>query len=161
MADDATRGRVHRFLRGEAHDANGRLLADTLAFDDQRIESVHDFVQWLFPLREASQAVPGSPVLGASEAAAIRADPLARQGLGAALDRMSRFYGETNGWLRSFDHNHLRITRIITAVGDLLGAAEAQAFHARIIDRNTAFGSPVNQTSLRYWRQALERNVVP
>lgn len=33
------------------------------------IEAVHDFIQWCFPLREASRAVPGAPVLGADAAA--------------------------------------------------------------------------------------------
>ena len=148
--------RIHAFLRGDGTDARGRRLADVLAFDDAAIEGVHDFIQWLFPLAEASRAVPGSPVLTAGEAAAIRADPKALEGLRAAVARMRRFYEQTDGWLTGFDHNHLRITRIITATRTLLGDAEASAFHAAVTARNAAAGSPVNRQSLRFWQQALD-----
>ena len=148
-------GSIHSFLRGAGRDGSGRLLADVLAFDDTQIEAVHNFIQWLFPLPEASRAVLGAPVLGAAEAAEIRADQAARAGLTAALARMSRFYETTNAWLVPYDHNHLRITRILTAVKTLLGADEAAAFHALILARNEAAGGPVNRTSLSYWARAL------
>lgn len=148
-------GPIHAFLRGDGRDGRGRLLADVLAFDDARIEAVHDFIQWLFPLPEASRAVPGSPVLGDAEAAAIRADPQALAGLHAGLARMTRFYAETNGWLVPFDHNHLRITRIIAAVRSLLGREDAAAFHAAIVARNDTAGGPVNPDSPRHWDRAL------
>ena len=150
-------GPIHAFLAGTGRDGSGRSLADILAFDDARIEGVHDFIQWCFPLPEASRAVPGAPVLARAEAEAIRGDPAAREGLRAALARMIRFYDETDGWLRGHDHNHLRITRILTAVGDLLGLDEAQAFHARVAARNEAAGRPINRDSLRYWKAALGR----
>ncbi|MBB5695047.1 opioid growth factor receptor-related protein [Muricoccus pecuniae] len=147
--------RLHDFLRGEGRDGRGRRLSDVLAFDDDGIEGVHDFIQWLFPSREGSRAVPGSPVLGEEEAAAIRADPRALEGLRAAAARMARFYVETDGWLVPFDHNHLRITRIIAALRDLLGREEAEAFHAAVAARNREAGGPVNADSLRYWARAL------
>jgi hypothetical protein len=153
--DKAIAGPIHAFLTGRGRDGRGRSLAEVLAFDDARIEGVHDFIQWLFPLDEPSRAVPGAPVLGAAEAAAIRADPAARAGLLAARDRMLRFYSQTGGWLTPFDHNHLRITRILTALRDLVGPEEARAFHERIVALDQAAGSPVNPGSLDYWRRAV------
>jgi hypothetical protein len=148
-------GPIHAFLAGSGRDGAGRRLADVLAFDDARIEGVHDFIQWCFPLPEASRAVPGAPVLTPAEAAAIRADPAAQEGLRAAQARMRRFYAGTDAWLRPFDHNHLRITRILTALRDLLSPQEAEAFHAFVTERNVAAGSPVNPDSLRYSTAAL------
>ncbi|WP_204320283.1 hypothetical protein, partial [Proteus vulgaris] len=75
-------------------------------------------------------------MLAPGEAEAIRADPEARAGLARALARMERFYGSTDDWLSAFDHNHLRITRIVAAARDLLGAAEARVFHAHVSARN-------------------------
>ncbi len=150
-----THGPIHAFLRGTGRDGRGRLLSDVLAFDDARIEAVHDFIQWLFPLAEASRTVPGAPVLGAVEAAAIRGDPQAQAGFRAGLERMVRFYADTDGWLTGYDHNHLRITRIIAATRNLLGVAEAFAFYTGIFGRNVALGGPVNRESLRYWDAAL------
>lgn len=148
-------GAIHAFLSGRGR-GNGRLLEDVIAFDDARIEAVHDFIQWCFPLAEASRAVRGAPVLTRSEAEAIRADEQARDGVRAALERMSRFYAETDGWLRGHDHNHLRITRIITAVRDLLGPEEAKAFHDLVSERNEEAGLPINRGSLTFWLRALK-----
>ncbi|TGE02377.1 opioid growth factor receptor-related protein [Methylobacterium nonmethylotrophicum] len=154
--DEAIAGPIHAFLASQGRDARGRTLATVLDFDDARIESTHDFIQWLFPLREASQAVPGSPVLGEAEAEAIRRDRMAQAGLMAARVRMMRFYVLTRGWLTAFDHNHLRITRILTSLRDLVGLEEARAFLADILRLNEAAGSPVNPESLAYWRRAVE-----
>jgi hypothetical protein len=148
---------VQAFLAGSGPDGAGRHLSQVLAFDDARIEGVHDFIQWCFPLREASLAVPGAPVLSRAEAEAIRGDPVALSGLRAALGRMTRFYAETDGWLRSHDHNHLRITRILTALSDLLGAEAAGEFHAFVTARNAGAGGPINPVSLRYWESALHK----
>ncbi|GJE16582.1 hypothetical protein [Methylobacterium marchantiae] len=148
-------GPIHAFLAGTGRDGARRTLADVVAFDDARIEGVHDFVQWCFPLSEASRAVPGAPVLGSEEADAIRADPIAQEGLRSALARMTEFYTRTDGWLRAYDHNHLRITRILAATRRLLGPDEAAAFHAFVTKRNEDAGSPVNADSLRYWGSAL------
>jgi hypothetical protein len=146
---------IHGFLRGDGLDGRGRRLAEVLAFDDYRIEAVHDFIQWLFPLPEPSRAVPGSPVLEPEEAAAIRADPLALEGFRAGLARMARFYAATDHWLTPADHNHLRISRIIAATRNLLGREAAAAFRAAIAARNEAAGRPINPTSLHHWERAL------
>lgn len=152
-----TAGPLHAFLAGHGRDGAGRLLAEVVAFDDAQVEGVHDFIQWCFPLAEASRAVPGAPVLTSAEAAAIRADPAARAGLLGALDRMTRFYAGTEGWLCSHDHNHLRISRIIAATRDLVGHDAAAAFHAFVLDRNRDAGAPIDRGSLRYWDSALAR----
>ena len=148
-------GRVHAFLRGEGRDGRGRTLAEVLAWDDAELEGVHDYIQWLFPLMEASRAVPGSPVLDATEAAAIRDDRGALAGLREARDRMTLFYARTDRWLSDFDHNHLRITRIITALGTLLGPEEALKFYGRVTALNALAGGPVNAGSLGHWERAL------
>ncbi|WP_342153208.1 opioid growth factor receptor-related protein [Methylorubrum sp. SB2] len=148
-------GPVHAFLAGTGRDGAGRLLADVIAFDDARIEGVHDFIQWCFPLPEASRAVPGAPVLTPTEAEAVRADPAALEGLRAATARMARFYESTDGWLRAYDHNHLRITRILTALRDLIGRDAARDFHELVMKRVQAAGTPVNADSLTYWQRAL------
>lgn len=149
-------GPIHAFLAGRGFDASGRVLVDVLGFDDTRIEAVHDFIQWCFPLLEASRAVPGAPVLTPAEAEAIRADPEALAGLAAALDRMRRFYAATDRWLAPYDHNHLRITRILTAVRRLLGDAAARDFHAFVTQRNAAAGAPINPGSLGFWLAAID-----
>ena len=41
---------VVAFYRLEAPDARGRMLHDIWRWDSARLETVHDYIQWLFPL---------------------------------------------------------------------------------------------------------------
>ena len=69
------------FLEGYDVDARGRKLHEIWEFSDNQIESTHDFIQWLFPLTEPSQAQPDAPVLDAEEIPLIRASALASKNM--------------------------------------------------------------------------------
>ncbi len=146
---------AHVFLSGQGRDAAGRTIETVLAFDDRRLESAHDYIQWLFPLTEPSAAVPGSPVLGPADVAAIRADADAGRNLDRAATLMRGFYDRTSAWLVPHDHNHLRITRILRSLTLLRDPATAEAFLRPILQRNEEAGSPVSSRSLGFWRQAF------
>jgi hypothetical protein len=148
-------GPLHAFLAGSGTDGRGRTVDAVLAFDDGALERHHDYIQWLFPLDTPSMAQPGSPVLSAAEAAAIRADPRAVATLRRAAAVMLGFYARQRHWLTHGDHNHLRITRIVKSLDSLVGHEDAKAFLTAILAHNAAAGAPVNPTSLRYWREAL------
>ena len=142
------------FLDGSGVDGAGRTHADVLALDDRELERRHDFVQWLFPLPEASAAGPGSPVLTKADVEAARGSAATQANLRAAAARMLAFYRATEHWLAPFDHNHLRITRIVRSLRLLVGAPEADAFRAAVLERVRAVGAPVNARSLAYWAAA-------
>jgi hypothetical protein len=145
---------VAGFLAGGGVDHAGRAIADVLAFDDATLEARHDFIQWLFPLAEPSGAVPSSPVLSAADVAAIRASAAAQANLRAGAERMLGFYQASGAWLRGYDHNHLRITRIIKSLRLLAGDSEADGFRAAICELARARGARINATTLRYWDSA-------
>lgn len=145
---------LHAFLSGIGRDSRGRLAADVLCFSNEQLEEVHDYIQWLFPLPTRSAAQPAAPVLTQAEIDAIRADPRALDTLQKATERMLQFYKDTNGWLTSHDHNHLRITRIIHSLRLLVGPEEAQRFHKDILALDYVAGCPVNTRSLRFWAEA-------
>jgi len=151
---DTAMGPLHAFLAGTGRDSRGRHVADVLAFSDEQLEGVHDYIQWLFPLPTRSAAQPDAPVLTESEIRAIGNDPVAVETLRRATERMLRFYGSTGWWLTWQDHNHLRITRIIRSLKLLVGAAEAQRFHKAILDMHAAAGAPINPRSLQFWSEA-------
>jgi hypothetical protein len=152
MASSA--GPLHAFLAGTGRDSRGRLAADVLGFSDEPLEEVHDYIQWLFPLPTCSGAQPRAPVLTQAEIDAIRADPSAQDTLRRAAGRMLSFYRNTRWWLTPYDHNYLRITRIIHSLRILSGPEEAQRFHKAVLALNDAAGSPVNARSLEYWADA-------
>ncbi|MGE3830465.1 MAG: opioid growth factor receptor-related protein [Parvibaculaceae bacterium] len=143
------------FLSGKGQDHRGRTLDDLLALDDAALEYLHDYVQWLFPLPESSRFNARAPVLSAKDIAVLRADAVAAANLRRAATRMLSFYDANDHWLTAFDHNHLRITRIIRCLALILGRDEAETFHRRIEARVVAAGEPVNAESRRYWREAI------
>lgn len=143
-----------RFLTGEGRDHRGRRLADVLAFDDSALELNHDYIQWLFPSPETSRFSADAPVLGAADIAALGTSSAAQANLRCARDRMLVFYRANDHWLTAFDHNHLRITRIIRCLALCLGREEARRFHDEILALVEAAGNPVSAEALRYWRDA-------
>jgi hypothetical protein len=143
------------FLGGRGTDHRGRGLHDLVAFSDDRLEAVHDYIQWLFPLPERSGAQPGSPVLTEADVAVVRADVAAQANLRDATLRMLAFYRTRHDWLRAHDHNHLRISRIVRSLGLLVGPEAASGFHAEILALNAAAGSPVDAHNVAYWNRAL------
>jgi hypothetical protein len=146
--------RLHSFVNGQVADHRGRTVADILALPDTRLETVHDYIQWLFPLPERSGAQPDAPVLTREDIVAIRDDPAALANLRAATERMLAFFRANPHWLRSHDHNHLRISRIIRSLALLVGPDEARAFRAAVLAMNKEAGSPVDPGNVRYWQQA-------
>lgn len=150
----ARSGTVVAFLEGEGPDAAGRTLLEVLAMDNAALEQRHDFIQWLFPLREPSRAVPDAPVLTDDEVEAIRDSSMAQIALAAATDRMTAFYRMTHDWLMPNDHNHLRITRIIRSLRLLVGDDQADAFKATILSMVETTRAPVSARSRGYWQTA-------
>jgi hypothetical protein len=156
MSREGVLSPLHAFLAGKGSDGRGRNIRDVLAFTDDQLEHVHDFVQWLFPLPVPSRAQPHSPILEGTDLEDIRQDPDAIANLRLAADLMLGFYGRTGAWLQWQDHNHLRISRILQSLRLLLGRAEAHHFYDRIDVMNRAAGSPVNPLSVQFWRRALD-----
>lgn len=142
------------FLTGAGTDGAGRDIFDVLAMDDAAIEQGHDFIQWLFPLRERSGANPNAPVLTDDEVEEIRESPAAQASLAAGTDRLAVFYQRNGHWLTASDHNHLRITRIIKSLRLLRGDELADAFRTFILARAEEAGSPIGKPTLGFWARA-------
>lgn len=163
-----------RFYAGGPDD-RGRTLDDILAWDDARLEAVHDFVQWVFPSPEPSAFNASAPVLSAADIAAFRDDPALRARLLAAFRRMVRFYGFDLGgdgarpdvsqapgfaarareWVTPGNHNMLRITRVLRCLTLLGLPAHARAFLAALERLYDAGSAPaIGAVTLRHWRDA-------
>ena len=116
------------FLGGIGPDSHGRLLNDIWAFSDAEIERTHNFIQWLFPLAEASLSVPGAPTLTSDETAALRLSVAAKTSIVESADWYTAFLSRNSHWKAKYDHNHLRITRAIKALRLLVSDEEANRF---------------------------------
>ena len=163
-----------RFHAGVAPDDRGRRIQEILNWGDDRLESVHDYIQWLFPLPERSAFNPGAPVLTQTDIAAFRRPEL-RASLEAAFRRMLDFYGfeavETEGglqiirsrqfsrqaanWLNAGNHNLLRISRILRSLTLLGLEPEGRAFLAALEALYDGEGAQIGAVPLSYWREAV------
>ena len=65
---------------------------------------------------------------------------------------MLLFYQRTHAWRRPFDHNHLRITRIIKSLRLLCGDVLADDFRDAILV--LAAQAPIDPSARRFWDAA-------
>jgi hypothetical protein len=152
--------RITGFLSGDAPDGEGRTLANIQQWSDQRLESVHDFIQWMFPLMEPSPVNPGAPVLDEGTIAEIRSRPELQEAVRGSFRRMRRFYEGSRHWISPGNHNHLRITRILKCLRLLGLDAEASEFFAYlkgIYDEEQRKPRPgITARSFEFWRDAAK-----
>ena len=164
----------------QAPDSSRRTLSTILAWDDSELEYCHNYIQWLFPLPEISMIAPSAPVITRLTFDAFRARPELRSRMRDALRRMCRFYGfdfhgpeeqddfrieklgsrgfeaRARNWVMRFNHNHLRITRIIRSLR-VLGLEEEARVFFEALEGVHGESNKISDKSLMFWRRAMER----
>jgi hypothetical protein len=168
MSDSA----LVRFYRGAAPDGSGRTLARVWAWSDAELEAVHDYIQWLFPLPEASNFNDAAPLLTSADIAAFRASELLRDNLRISFGRMLDFYGfvltaerailrgpdfaaRAQNWLRPLNHNFLRLTRILRASALLGLGDEARALLLCLEELYQGHAEIIGARTMAFWRGAI------
>lgn len=143
---------IVEFLEGTGIDNHGRCLDQVVAEDDEYWERTHNFIQWLFPLDEESRSVRGSPVLVEENMLAIRESESARNNLQRSVTRYKDFLAGTNNWRSEYDHNHLRISRVIKCLRLLVSDEEVNTFKYWVAGQLGDQIDLINSESKRYWR---------
>lgn len=69
------------------------------------------------------------------------------------VQRRKRF----RNWVMPFNHNHLRITRIIRSLRVLGNGREAKAFFEALKEVDRRYPGRIGRRSLMYWQRAAER----
>lgn len=162
---------VIAFYSGSGADAAGRSIEEVWSWDHRRLDLIHDFIQWLFPLPEPSRFNPEAPLLTAADIAAFRADAVLQDRVRISLDLMLGFLGlcrdgakimrgagfarEAAHWLNPANHNHLRLTRILLFLGHAGLADEAAGLLACLEDIAAHEGAgEILPRTLEFWRGA-------
>jgi hypothetical protein len=169
---------IIEFYSGAQPDHRGRYLNEIQGSPDAQLESVHDYIQWLFPLPERSGFNVAAPVLTHESIHAFRTRPELQEKLRASFLRMMNFYGfearlgervmvtrapnfaaKAAGWLSPGDHNHLRITRILRCLTVLGLEAAAMAFFDCLCeiyeDEQNKPLPAISDKTMRYWKEAV------
>lgn len=163
---------IRSYLGYGGMDHRRRTLGQSLAWDDEMLESTHDFVQWWFPLIEPSSFNPDAPVASRLEFEELSVDEHVRAGVERAMHRMLSFYGlrqtasgvikkagqwdrRSQNWAFTQNHNDLRITRILKSLCLLGHRQNAEALLVVLEGVITQERDPNDQGPLIFWREAL------
>ena len=143
------------FLERQGIDHAGRTLPQIWNFNDLEIENTHDFIQWVFPLNEASGRISAAQPLDRWEVKVIIVSDLARESLCISAEWFLKFLKRNNHWIVHYNHNHLRISRILKSLV-LLGLSEtAKEFHCELIQHLDKNQSKIDRKALDIWRSSL------
>jgi len=160
------------FYKGAGTDHRGRTLSGILAFSDAELESCHDYIQWLFPLRSASPYNPEAPVVDGAVQQAFTTDQALQGELHRALLRMLQFYGvvlretpqgfellmpqdvQDFHWMNSDNHNHKRLSRMLGSLKILGLETHVAALWQGLQRLAMAHPECISSATLTHWRLA-------
>ncbi|MDB0014516.1 opioid growth factor receptor-related protein [Alphaproteobacteria bacterium] len=139
------------FLEGKTPDHRGRILAMLLQQTDYQAEATHDYIQWMFPLDEPSRSVNGVPLLTELEIDEIRQSSLAQANLGESARWFIGFLERNDHWITKYNHNHLRITRVIRSLRLLASDMAADEFRDKVLALAGDNLNLVDQKARGFW----------
>lgn len=164
------------FYLGDRSDSEGRMIEDMWLWDYRKLEYTHDYIQWLFPLKQKSGFNRNAPVLNEQIIQAFNTNEQLRMRLLKSLKLMLGFYGlqcneagsadieitksdeyperKTN-WINLRNHNYLRLTRILTSL-KLLGLGKyALALYKCLEQIYSEESKSIGSETYSYWKKAV------
>jgi len=164
------------FYLNKQTDSEGRLLREIWEWDNDELEAEHDYIQWLFPLRETTVHNPNAPIVNDTVIEAFSNDPLLRRNLLQSLNLMLRFYGlamndaegknivitladeydsRNSVWLKKYNHNYLRLTRILKCLM-IFGLEEySEALYECLLKIYDEEEDKIGEETLQFWIDAV------
>jgi len=161
---------IIEFYAGISPDRQGRKLEEIWQQDHQWLEKTHDYIQWLFPLRDKSRFNPHAPILTEIDIQTFKDHQDLKLRLEHSFKLMLAFYGlklqttvilaesfseRKQQWLHWGNHNHMRITRILKSL-QLLGLEpHAQLFFNCLEQIYSTEKGAITNLTFSYWRDAV------
>jgi hypothetical protein len=160
------------FYLGERSDPGGRKIQEIWEWDFEQLECAHDYIQWLFPTSEKSAFNSDAPIVDGSIIDVFQSNPKLGENLRRSLIVMLHFYGfqlnegaitksenysiRKAEWICLFDHNYLRITRILKCLMLFGLEAEARAFYECLRQVYQEEHDRIGAETFHYWTQAVK-----
>lgn len=161
---------------------DGLYIQEVLAKDDVWLEARHDYIQWLFPLPDASAHNFYAPLLTPADILKFKNNTLMQARFDAAFVRFAEFLGLSRAsavgfnayefkllgggpkpWMAAnYDHNHLRITRMMASCRLVSTNPEIQVepFYEALVDKlikgksRNVFG----RKTQKFWENAAKKS---
>jgi len=123
-----------------------------ISSSDEFWEKTHDFIQWIFPLNESSRFNQKAPILDQSSIRQLLASGKTKEKLSLGTDRYKSFLKANDNWRRGYDHNHMRISRVIKCLRLLLDDQSANEFKYWVASELGNDIDQIHSESKRHWR---------
>lgn len=158
------------FYRGNIPNNDGVFIDDILGYSYGQLEIDHAYIQWILPLKERSMFNVDAPLLHNDEIKLFLADPELRSKFSEVVVKMLDFFGmymhkstvdwqepdpefghkDPKWWLRFFNHNFLRMTRMLTSLRYLGHEQTSLAVYNCLLRSRDMYG----EESYEYWTDA-------
>ena len=140
------------FLSGVGPDYKERMLSEIWRYTDFEIDNTHDFIQVVFPTDKLSKSsFHGLYLKSQEEIEAIQKCQIATTNLAVSSSWFVEYLERNGGWQNKYDHNHLRISRIIQCLRLLVSNIEAERFREKVFAPISAESKITNKT-LKIWQ---------
>lgn len=147
---------VLAFLEKRGVDYEGRMLEEVWSFNDIQIESTHDFIQWVFPLPKESSGQLSLPVVTTAGLERISASPEASANLRASEEWFLGFLSRSTVWLTNYNHNHLRITRMIKSSRLIEGTERSASLFQQVVFLAGQDADLIGTKAIGFWTDACK-----
>ena len=142
------------FLTLKGSDFKGRTLEKIWSFTDKEIEENHDFIQIIFPLNKPSQSVFHGYYLDSQDLVnQIKNNKDATNNIIKSSKWFFSFLERNMYWNSQYNHNQLRITRVIECLRLLVSDEEADNFYDNVLELIND-NNQVNVRTLNFWKNA-------
>jgi len=143
-----------KFLTNKGSDFQGRTLDEIWTYSDNEIEGTHDFVQLVFPTNKPSQATFNKLFLNDQALIdKLKNNPKVINNIEKSAAWFLSFLSRNEAWQKGYDHNQLRITRVIESLRLLVSDEAADKFYKDIL-RLVKDPTILNPTTLKFWEEA-------
>ena len=140
------------FLSGVGPDYKGRMLSEIWRYTDFEIDNTHDFIQVVFPTDKLSKSsFHGLYLKSQGEIEEIQKCQITTNNLIFSSGWFLEYLKRNETWHEKYDHNHLRISRIIQCLRLLVSDIEAEKFRGKVFTLIKAESKIMNNT-LEIWQ---------
>lgn len=170
-------GQLRSFYTNQQRNPEGLYLKDIWNFNDWELENTHHFIQWMFPLEMKSNHSETAPVVGKDDLDEMLKDKQVKDNILHSLNVMENFWGFdvphkacqftkprgyqnflTKDWPTAYNHNYIRIARVIHSLvifglereaNELVAYLEKQVY--------PSYKHLIGEETMNYWKFALEK----
>lgn len=136
-------------------------LSDIWSYSFDRLEGGHDYIQWMFPLNEPSAHNDDAPILTEEDIKTFKETPILQWRVMTSVHTFMRFlHFTTDSWLCQYDHNHLRITRVLKCLMLFGMKAQAVALYEEVMTLVTGYREFLQEPNFMskavgFWTEAV------